>query len=215
MWGIELKGFRRQAYLSSSQGQEGGKEDNVKYDKDNMNDKGNYYDSIFFKTISCHTISEPQDQAEVNDDGKYDKGHKNINDDNKMFFLNIRCHTFLKLQAQLEVNDDSDNDVSVNRIGDRAERDVGQKIVTKLSVEHLEETRENRRKVNKLCNKLVAVISHVGSYASNYQHYILYSEVDGHFFINDGHKNFIPGFDPLAQRYAANETADILLFVSS
>ena len=86
MWGIELKGFRRQAYLSSSQGQEGGKEDNVKYDKDNMNDKGNYYDSIFFKTISCHTISEPQAQAEVNDDGKYDKGHKNINDDNKMFF---------------------------------------------------------------------------------------------------------------------------------
>ena len=39
MWGIELKGFRRQAYLSSSQGQEGGKEDNVKYDKDNMNNK--------------------------------------------------------------------------------------------------------------------------------------------------------------------------------
>ena len=83
MWGIELKGFRRQAYLSSSQGQEGGKEDNV---KDDMNDMGNYYDSIFFKTISCHTISEPQDQAEVNDDGKYDKDHKNINDDNKMFF---------------------------------------------------------------------------------------------------------------------------------
>ena len=112
MWGIELKGLRRQAYLSSSQGQEGGKEDNVKYHKDDMTNKGNYYDSIFFKTISCHTISEPQAQAEVNDDGKYDKGHKNINDNNKMFFLNIRCQSFLKLQAQLEVNDDSDNDVN-------------------------------------------------------------------------------------------------------
>ena len=41
MWDSELKGFRRQAYLSSSQGQEGGKEDNVKYDKDDMNKKDN------------------------------------------------------------------------------------------------------------------------------------------------------------------------------
>ena len=90
MWGIKLKGFRRQAYLSSSQGQEGGKEDNV---KDDMNDMGNYYDSIFFKTISCHTISEPQAQVEVNDDGEYkmeDNGGKNIKDDNKIFFLKLQ-----------------------------------------------------------------------------------------------------------------------------
>ena len=97
MWGIKLKGFIRQIDLNYSQGYgdegEDGKEDNVKYDKDNMNDKGNYYDSIFFKTISCHTISEPQAQVEVNDDGEYkmeDNGGKNIKDDNKIFFLKLQ-----------------------------------------------------------------------------------------------------------------------------
>ena len=45
MWGITLKGFRRQADLSYSQGYdedgEDVKEDNDKDDMDNMNDKDN------------------------------------------------------------------------------------------------------------------------------------------------------------------------------
>ena len=45
MWGIKLKGFIRQIDLNYSQGHgdEGveGKEDNVKYDKGDMNDKDN------------------------------------------------------------------------------------------------------------------------------------------------------------------------------
>ena len=51
MWGIKLKGFIRQAYLSYSQGYddngEEGKENNVKYDKDkdDMYDKGDMYDN--------------------------------------------------------------------------------------------------------------------------------------------------------------------------
>ena len=40
MWGIKLKGFIRQIDLNYSQGYgEEGKEDNVKYDKGDMNDK--------------------------------------------------------------------------------------------------------------------------------------------------------------------------------
>ena len=55
MWGIKLKGFIRQAYLSYSQGYddngEEGKENNVKYDmdKDNMNDKDNDENKQFSK----------------------------------------------------------------------------------------------------------------------------------------------------------------------
>ena len=46
MWGIKLKGFIRPVHLSYSQGYdddngEEGKEDNVKYNKDDMNDKDN------------------------------------------------------------------------------------------------------------------------------------------------------------------------------
>ena len=76
MWGIKLKGFIRQAYLSYSQGSddngEDGKENNVKYDKDkdDMNDKDND-ENLFFKSISCMKFSEPQAQVEVNDDGEY------------------------------------------------------------------------------------------------------------------------------------------------
>ena len=53
MWGIKLKGFIRQAYLSYSQGYddngEKGKENNVKYDmdKNDMNDKDNN-ENLFF-----------------------------------------------------------------------------------------------------------------------------------------------------------------------
>ena len=50
MWGIKLKGFVRQVDLSYSQGydddEEEGKEDNVKYDKGDMNDKYKYITSI-------------------------------------------------------------------------------------------------------------------------------------------------------------------------
>ena len=43
MWGIKLKGLRRQADLSYSQGYEDGKDDMVKEDNDkgDMNDKDN------------------------------------------------------------------------------------------------------------------------------------------------------------------------------
>ena len=68
MWGIKLKGFIRQAYLSYSQSYddngEEGKENNAKYDKDkdDMNDKDND-ENLFFKSISCMTFSEPQAQV--------------------------------------------------------------------------------------------------------------------------------------------------------
>ena len=68
MWGIKLKGFIRQAYLSYSHGYddngEEGKENNAKYDKDkdDMNDKDND-ENLFFKSISCMTFSEPQAQV--------------------------------------------------------------------------------------------------------------------------------------------------------
>ena len=107
MWGIKLKGFIRQVGQSYSQGYhdycEEGKKDNVKYkkDKDDMNDKDNNDDNIFFKSIRCYTFSEPQALAKVNDDGEYNKGgkgDKNVmddNDDNKIFLSkNIKCHTF-------------------------------------------------------------------------------------------------------------------------
>ena len=57
MWGIKLKGFIRQVYLSYSQGYddngEEGKENNVKYDmdKDDMNDKDND-ENLFFSKVS-------------------------------------------------------------------------------------------------------------------------------------------------------------------
>ena len=43
-----------------------------------MNDKDNNADNIFFKTIRCNTFSEPRAQAEVNDDGQYNKGDKGV-----------------------------------------------------------------------------------------------------------------------------------------
>ena len=78
MWGIKLKGLRRQADLSYSQGYdddgEDGKDDNVKEDNDKggMNDKHNLllvyhvrnqWWIFFFKIIGCHAFSEPQAQV--------------------------------------------------------------------------------------------------------------------------------------------------------
>ena len=56
MWGIKLKGFIRQVDLSYSQGYdddngEEGKEDNVNYDKDDMNNKDNLFVYLFIWII--------------------------------------------------------------------------------------------------------------------------------------------------------------------
>ena len=65
--------------------------------------------------------------------------------------------------------------------------------------------------VNDVSQEPVAVISHVGSMASG--HYILYSNVDGQWFLNDDSKTIIQcRFSPFDRQYLYNETADIIVF---
>ena len=65
--------------------------------------------------------------------------------------------------------------------------------------------------VNGLSYNPVAVISHVGSMTSG--HYIIYSKVNGHWYLNDDNKSMLRcQSSPFEQNYSENETADIIVF---
>ena len=65
--------------------------------------------------------------------------------------------------------------------------------------------------VNGLTYNPVAVISHVGSMTSG--HYIIYSKVNGHWYLNDDNKSMLRcQSSPFEQNYSENETADIIVF---
>ena len=110
---------------------------------------------IFFKSIKCHTFSEPQARFYLNDNNDNDNDDDNddeddddINDNNKeeddddkklFFFKSINCHTFLEPQARSDLNEDDDNeddddngDNNTNNIDDDDNDDKGPKIIRKL-----------------------------------------------------------------------------------
>ena len=87
---------------------------------------------FFFKSIKCHTFSEPQTWPDFSDDDDNDNNDDNsdnndvddnIKEANKeeeedlklVCFKSIKCHTFLESQAQTDLNDDDDdNDIDNN-----------------------------------------------------------------------------------------------------
>ena len=65
--------------------------------------------------------------------------------------------------------------------------------------------------VDSISQEPVAVISHAGSMASG--HYVLYSRVDGDWYLNDDSKRlFRCQFSPFDQSHLNRETADIIVF---
>ena len=57
---------------------------------------------FFFKSIKCHTFSEPQARSDFNDDDDNeddDDDHNNINDDNKEEDDNDKNYFFQKYQV--------------------------------------------------------------------------------------------------------------------
>ena len=59
----------------------------------------------FFKSIKCHTFSEPQVRSDLNDDYDDNDDNDDINDDNmeeddndkNFFFKSISCYTFSRI----------------------------------------------------------------------------------------------------------------------
>ena len=65
--------------------------------------------------------------------------------------------------------------------------------------------------VDEITQNPIAVISHAGSVGSG--HYILYSKIDGDWYVNDDNKKlFRSQFSPFDQNYLCRETADIVVF---